>query len=403
MKKMIDKFGPTLSKLGNFNYKTPGTPGFIFLKPINENVQLSSEDQTIYRSGVGTLLQFSNKTRPDIANPVRELSRGMDKATPAAMKEMYRIMKYLVQTKDYGLKIAPTNLKEQMWNLTIYSDSDWASNKDDRKSITGFAIFLQGAPILWRSQAQKTVALSSTEAEYYATAEAAKEIKFIVHVLETLNIPFKKPIIVHIDNVGAIFVAENPSATKHTRHIDARYHFVREYIIDGTIKIIFVTSKDNKADIFTKNVNSEIFEEHNKDFIVNREVIELTSAELDSKINNKYFSSGGVSGTLGTRTDELRTYNNNITQELSTSNKYKRELSNNNKCSTCGTQSHKVKYMREPTTNRVNTNDNRSKSKYKNSTMYKYNATYNKYLHDQKPKGRTDDPRYDFSSNYKYI
>ena len=99
----------------------------------------------IISSGVGTLLQFSNKTRPDITNAVRELSRGMDKATKAAEKEMYRIMKYLIQTKDYGLKLHPTkNLENGLWTLTIYSDSDWASNKEDRKSITGFTIFLQG-------------------------------------------------------------------------------------------------------------------------------------------------------------------------------------------------------------------------------------------------------------------
>jgi hypothetical protein len=99
--------------------------------------------------------------------------------------------------------------------------------------------------------------------------------------MESLNLKVNKPIIVHIDNVGAIFVDENQSATKHTRHIDARHHFVREYIIDGEIKIIFVNSKDNKADIFTKNVTSEIDEEHVDDFIIHLEVIEISSDDLD--------------------------------------------------------------------------------------------------------------------------
>jgi hypothetical protein len=110
-------------------------------------------------------------------------------------------------------------------------------------------------------------------------------------VMESLNLKVHKPIIVHIDNVGAIFVAENPSATKHTRHIDARYHFVREYIIDGVIKIIFINSKENKADIFTKNVTGDIYEEHVDDFIIHREVIKVSSKDLE-KI--QYFDSGGV-------------------------------------------------------------------------------------------------------------
>jgi hypothetical protein len=153
-------------------------------------------------------------------------------------------------------------------------------------------ILLCETPILWKSQSQRTVSLSSTKAEYYATAEAAKEIKFVTQVLESLNLKVDKPIIVHIDNVGAIFVAENASATKNTRHIDACYHFVHEYIIDGHIKILFVMSKDNMADIFTKNVNSEIYEEHIDKFLIHCEVIQITSTELNS---NQFFDSGGVS------------------------------------------------------------------------------------------------------------
>jgi hypothetical protein len=89
-------------------------------------------------------------------------------------------------------------------------------------------------------------------------SKAMKEIKFIVQIVKSLGIKVLKPII----------VVENASGTKHTRHIDAHHHFVREYIIDGHIKIIFVMSTQNKADMFTKNVNSEIYEEHMDDFII---------------------------------------------------------------------------------------------------------------------------------------
>ena len=300
--KLMKKFGEKVQDMGNYNYKTPGTPGYSLQKPDSDIGILTPEEQTNYRSGVGTLLQFANKTRPDIANSARELSRGMDKATKAAEKEMYRVIKYVLQTKDYGLKIEPKGkIEKGKWQMTMYSDSDWATNKTDRKSITGFVLYFQGTLILWKSQAQKTVALSSTEAEYYAMSEATKEIKFVLQVLESMGIQVLKPIIVHIDNVGAIFVAETPSATKHTRHIDARYHFVREYIIDGTIKIIFVSSNENKADLLTKNVISEIYEKHIDDFIIHQEQIELTSNELEQYC---YFDSGGVLEYVGRNKDE---------------------------------------------------------------------------------------------------
>ena len=284
LKKVEHKFGPLIEKMRHYNYKTPGTPGKIIIRPSADENSLTAEDQKLYRSGVGTLLQFSGKTRPDLANPVRELSKCMDRATPAAFKEMLRIICYLIQTKDHGFKIAPKldQPSKIEWKLKLYSDSDWAGDVQTRKSVTGFVILLNETPILWRSQTQRTVSLSSTEAEYYAMADATKEIKFVLQVLESLDLKVEKPIIVHIDNVGAIFVAENASATKHTRHIDSRYHFVREFIIDGHIKIIFVMSKKNISDMFTKNVTSEILEEHIDNFLIHREIIKLTSAELNT-------------------------------------------------------------------------------------------------------------------------
>ena len=328
MNKLIKKFGDKVEAMGNYNYKTPGTPGFSLVKPDSDIGILSPKEQTDYRSGVGTLLQFANKTRPDIVNAVRELSRGMDKATKSAEKEMYRIIKYLIQTKDYGLKIAPKgNFNDGAWTMKMYTDSDWATNKTDRKSISGFVLYFQDTPILWKSQTQKTVALSSTEAEYYATSEATKEIKFIIQVLESLGIEVQKPIIVHLDNVGAIFVAETPSATKQTRHIDARYHFVREYIVDGTIRIIFVSSKNNKADLFTKNVTSEVYEEHVGDFIIHREVLELSSDELNTF---QYFDSGGVSGSTTTSTTRTKDTTTPSSVDTVYEPKYENDVSTNN-------------------------------------------------------------------------
>jgi hypothetical protein len=93
-----------------------------------------------------------------------------------------------------------------------------------------------GATILWKSKIQRQVALSSLEAEYYALSEAAKEIKFVVQTLKDISMEVELPVVIYCDNVGAIFMAENATATSCTKHVDTRYLFVREYIIDEFVK-----------------------------------------------------------------------------------------------------------------------------------------------------------------------
>ena len=129
-----------------------------------------------------------------------------------------------------------------LWELKIYSDSDWAGDKDNRRLVTGFIIFLLGVPIMWPSKAQGSVALSSTEVEFYALSKAAKEIKFIVQVSISMGIPVKLPVIVRVDTVGALFMSKNVLTSSRTKHTDTRYHFVREFVEEEFVKIIFVRS-----------------------------------------------------------------------------------------------------------------------------------------------------------------
>jgi hypothetical protein len=270
---MIKKIETTFGKLikSSCVYKTPGTPSYNIIRPTNENEQIGEEDQQIFRSGVGSLLYLVKHSRPDISNVVRELAKCMGAATPAAFKELKRVIKFVLDTKDYGLRIEPTTkAKTDDWELVLYSDSDWAGDKENRHSVTGYIMFLLGVPILWKSKLQRTVALSSSEAEYYALSEASKEVKFVIQVLESIGIKVELPIIVYVDNVGAIFMSENVTATSRTRHVDARYHFVREFVEDGYIKIIFVRSENNKSDGFTKNVTNDIYEKHKDSYIAER-------------------------------------------------------------------------------------------------------------------------------------
>jgi hypothetical protein len=148
----------------------------------------------------------------------------------------------------------------------IFCDSDWAGDPETRISVTGFVIYLLNVPISWCSKAQKGVTL--TEAEDVAISEAVKEIRFVYYLLNDIHVQVKIPIIVKTDNVGAIFMSENASTGVRTRHVDTRYHFVREFIEGGFIKIEFVRSVENDSDVFTKNVSQELCEKHTKNFLV---------------------------------------------------------------------------------------------------------------------------------------
>ena len=215
---------------------TPGTPRFTARRLENLEDKVNPEDQETYRSGVGTLLYLTKHSRPDLCNPVRELSKTMDAPVPVHPKEMYKVIRHVLSTKTYGLKF---ELRKDMikWALKVLSDSDFASNKEIRISVFGYIIYFCGIPIAWRTKGMKSVVLSTTEAEYIALSEVVKELKFIVQLLQTMNIEVELPITVHVDNVGAIWLSNNRTTSDRTKNIDIRTSFVKEYQEDGKIII----------------------------------------------------------------------------------------------------------------------------------------------------------------------
>jgi len=248
-------------------YGTPGTPNMGITRGFDENATVTREEQAMYRLGVGTLLYLVKHSRPDIANATRELSKTMDKASKAGLKELKRVLKFVMDTEDYGLKIEPTIDDLTNWDIVMYTDSNYAGDKDTRISVTGYVLFLCGVPIAWKSKAQKSVSLSSSEAEYVALSEAVKEIRFVYYLLTSFGINVILPIKVRVDNIGAIFMSENVTTSNRTKHVDIRYNYVREFVEDGFIEISFVRSEDNRADIFTKNVLKDILWRHNDTMI----------------------------------------------------------------------------------------------------------------------------------------
>ena len=242
---------------------TPGTPRFTARRLENTEDKVSPEEHETHRSGVGTLLYLTKHSRPDICNQVRELSKTMDAPAPVHLKEMYKLIRFVLSAKDYSIKFElMKDIKK--WSLKALSDSDFASDKETRISVFGYIIYFCGILISWRSKGMKSVVLSTTEAEYMALSEVVKELKFIVQLLQTMNIEVELPITVYVDNVGAIWLSNNRTTSDRTKHIDIRTSLLKEYQEDGKIIIKFVKSEDNEADIFTKNTTNVIFQNHQK-------------------------------------------------------------------------------------------------------------------------------------------
>jgi hypothetical protein len=161
IKKMIENtFGEMVKR--NQNYEMPSTPHHQIVKPTKEMGKLTDEEQKLYRTGVRMLLYLVKYSRPDIANAVRELSKGMKEATPDAMKELKRVVKFVLSTKNLGLKMQPMKNVKDKWNVVVYSDSDWgvSGNPEETKgSMMGIAAFKNGCLVSWILKAQKAISL----------------------------------------------------------------------------------------------------------------------------------------------------------------------------------------------------------------------------------------------------
>ena len=238
---------------------TPGYPNETLLRATNIEDMVNPELHKLYRSGVGKLLYLTKHSRPDISNSLRELSQHLDKPTRAHIQALFRALDYVANTRENYLILKPTKNNNE---IMAYVDSDYATNKDTRKSVTGYVIFFRDALIAWKSKQQESVTLSSTEAEYTALSEVVTMVIYIKQLLDFLGIEYTEPTKIFVDNTGAIFLANNWVTSNRTKHIDVKYHFVRELIEDGKIEVVYVRTNENPADMFTKNLNGEKHDYH---------------------------------------------------------------------------------------------------------------------------------------------
>jgi len=137
--------------------------------------------------------------------------------------------------------------------LIAYTDSDYAADPVKHRSTTGYLLKLADGIISWQSRVQKTIALSATEAEYMALSDCSRQVVWIQNIFTELGLS-SKPTQICMDNEGGIFIASNPVQEQCTKHIDVRFHYVRDLIEQKRIDIIWVPTDDNPADMFTKNL-----------------------------------------------------------------------------------------------------------------------------------------------------
>lgn len=228
----------------------------------NNSSTANPEFRRLYQSMVGSLNYLMTVARPDIAFAVGAVSRYASNPSQRHMDAVRRIYAYLKRFPDIGpsYQSAPDNA--QACELVGYVDSDWAGCHDTRRSTTGWTFTLGGTPIAWASKRQKSVAMSTCEAEYIAAAEAAKEAIWLRNLLSELNIPQISlgPTTLMIDNNAAMKLTKNPEFHARTKHIELRHHFLREQVLEGNINVVRVDTKDNLADIFTKPLARAAFE-----------------------------------------------------------------------------------------------------------------------------------------------
>lgn len=292
--------------------------------PMEPNTQLfeatdfnaSPSQRLDYQRAIGSIMYVMLGTRPDLAYAVSTLSKYCINPGPKHSRAVQRVFRYLRKTKDFGITFggAPNpavqeairqdatgkELSKGITGVTAFgfTDSDWAGDKDSRKSTSGYLYTLYGGAISWKSAKQPIVATSSTEAEYIACTDAAKEGLWLRRIMaeirgesaresmeysheteaqklfRSLSIksspvqkPGKQPTrpqIILADNQGAIKLSKNPQHHNRTKHIDVKYHFVRESCKEGLIQLVYIATGEMVADILTKSLPRDRHEKHMK-------------------------------------------------------------------------------------------------------------------------------------------
>lgn len=263
-----------------------------YVESVFGGVQRSEENKQFpYREIIGCLMFLANATRPDISNIVRFLSSFVVSWTDIHVKFIYHVLQYLEGTASYGLhyqsargdgdiNVRGDSSKYDKYDfgqlLSGYSDASWADNYADATSTSGVCVMIGLCLVTWKSLKQRVIARSTMESEYIAMSQTVDEVMFIRNILLELQLGKKLDVLLangdegakkcideavacYNDNEAAICVGNQSMETKRSRHINLKFHNVKEQIREGRVKFSYVCSKENKADFFTKCLDVRAF------------------------------------------------------------------------------------------------------------------------------------------------
>jgi hypothetical protein len=230
--------------------------------PIDLQVKLAGdsrppvEDASQFWSIAGAL-QYLTFTRPDIAYAVQQICLHMHDPREPHLTAMKRILHYLHGTSNTGLLLRRSSSSD----FVVYTDVDWTGCPDTRRSTSGYAVFLGDNLVSWSAKRQTVVSRSSAEAKYRAITNGVTEATWLRQLLHELQTPPSWCTLVYYDNISAVYLSTNPVQHQHTKHVKIDLHFVREKVVIGQVRVLYVPTTSQLVDIFTKGLPSSMFNE----------------------------------------------------------------------------------------------------------------------------------------------
>ena len=258
---------------------TPAPQGIVLFDDSHQSLK----NRTKHRLIIGALMYATTLCRSDVSYIVNYLARFNQKPTKELFRIAKRVLIYLSTTKDLGVTHKPS--KKMV--LTGFVDSDWAGERHDRKSVSGYIIYFNDSPLVYRTKKQTVVALSSMEAEYMALSQCIQHALYIKRLLRFLDTRLDEPLTVFCDNQAAISAMRSAEVTKKSKHIHPRYHetkktiaeelekhetrkmskhvhlrekYLQDLVMKDKVLLRYVPSESNPADLLTKVVATKIFE-----------------------------------------------------------------------------------------------------------------------------------------------
>ena len=221
-----------------------------------------------------------------------------------------RVLRYLKGTIDHGLFFSKSS-----FHLHAFCDSDWVGGPDDLRSTTGFGIFLGSCLVSWSAKKQSVVARSSTEAKYRAMAITTADLYWIRMLLKDLHVPLSSPPVLWCDNAGALALVSNPVFHARTKHIKIDYHFIREKVVNRDMSLRFISTGDQRADIFTKGLPTPRFQLLRDKLLVSSYPVSLRGAVKEISLQH-------------TQSDSLPSIAHTAHQQLKSKSRLDKEISN---------------------------------------------------------------------------